>query len=487
MKKVTLCAFLLFLFSGIQVSAQNQDVREEYEKFRQQIIRSYSNFREECNKQYADFLKKAWEWYNVAPVLPRPFEKEKPPVVIDDDKKDEPVKDNEVPYEDVITVPEVEPQPEPIEPIVPVPVIKETWFDFAFCGTIFKVRADETLKFRLKSLDGDALASAWDKLARSNHNNLLSDCLSIREKQHLCDWAYLTMLVSFSNQFAGEGNESALLTAFLFSQSGYKMRLGISDDKLFVLFGTKHQIFEMPYFDLDGEYFYPLGKVGNNIQIANFAFQQEKNLSLLMPTEPVLARKASKSRVLTSKKYNTVTSCSVNENLLAFFEKYPSSQLNDNPMTRWAMYANTPLDAAVKASLYPSLKKAIAGKSAAESADILLNFVQTAFEYEYDDKVWGGDRAFFAEESLYYPYCDCEDRSILFSRLVRDLLGLDVVLVYYPGHLATAVKFNETVKGDYLSLKEGRFLICDPTYIGAPIGMTMPDMDNNKATVILLK
>ena len=28
----------------------------------------------------------------------------------------------------------------------------------------------------------------------------------------------------------------------------------------------------------------------------------------------------------------------------------------------------------------------------------------------------------------YYPYSDCEDRSILFARLVKDLLGLDVVM-----------------------------------------------------------
>ena len=116
----------------------------------------------------------------------------------------------------------------------------------------------------------------------------------------------------------------------------------------------------------------------------------------------------------------------------------------------------------------------------------LLYWVQTAFVYEYDDKVWGHDRAFFAEESLYYPYCDCEDRSILYSRLVRDLLGLNVILVFYPGHLATAVEFNTPVEGDYILLNGKHFTACDPTYIGAPPGATMPDMDNQTAKVILL-
>ena len=118
---------------------------------------------------------------------------------------------------------------------------------------------------------------------------------------------------------------------------------------------------------------------------------------------------------------------------------------------------------------------------------MLLNYVQTGFEYEYDDKVWGHDRAFFAEETLYYPYCDCEDRAILYSRLVRDLLGLDVVLVYYPGHMCTAVNFPDGAHGDYVVLDGKPFTISDPTYIGAPIGATMPGMDNKRAKVILLK
>jgi hypothetical protein len=160
---------------------------------------------------------------------------------------------------------------------------------------------------------------------------------------------------------------------------------------------------------------------------------------------------------------------------------------DNNFMTRWAMYANMPFEASVRENLLPALKKYIEGKSQKESVERLLNWVQTAFVYEYDDKVWGGDRAFFAEETLYYPYCDCEDRSILLSRLVRDLLGLKVILVYYPGHLAMAVHFTEDVKGDYIELNKEHYVVCDPTYIGAPVGRTMPRMNNQTATVILLE
>lgn len=161
--------------------------------------------------------------------------------------------------------------------------------------------------------------------------------------------------------------------------------------------------------------------------------------------------------------------------------------INDDFGTRWAFYANVPASEEMLSNLYPKLRELIKGKSQWEASNRLLNWVQTGFVYEYDDKVWGDDRAFFPDETLFYPYCDCEDRSILFSRLVRDLMGLEIVLLYYPGHLATAVHFTEDVAGDYLTVNGKRFVVCDPTFINANVGRTMTDMDNSTAHVILLE
>ena len=75
----------------------------------------------------------------------------------------------------------------------------------------------------------------------------------------------------------------------------------------------------------------------------------------------------------------------------------------------------------------------------------------------------------------------------MLSRLVRDLLGLKCVLVYYPGHLAMAVHFNEDVKGDFFELNGERFVVADPTFINARVGRTMTGMNSSEATVILLQ
>jgi hypothetical protein len=50
-----------------------------------------------------------------------------------------------------------------------------------------------------------------------------------------------------------------------------------------------------------------------------------------------------------------------------------------------------------------------------------------------------------------------------------------------------AVGFTEDVAGDYIMQGEKRYVVCDPTYINAPVGMTMPDMNNQTARIILLE
>jgi Cu/Ag efflux pump CusA len=66
---------------------------------------------------------------------------------------------------------------------------------------------------------------------------------------------------------------------------------------------------------------------------------------------------------------------------------------------------------------------------------------------------------------------------------------MPVVLVYYPNsHLATAVKFNnQNISGDYLIIDGEKYLICDPTYINANLGMAMPNLRNVPVEILMLK
>ena len=485
--------FLLiaFLFTGSNLCFP-QTPREQYDAFRKEARQTYDDFRDKANRTYADFMKQAWESYQAMPEIPKPEDEPPLPPVIYEEKEEEEEEKEEVipmPQDDILPIPEQTPQPKPIAPIKEKETPVADYFAYTFFGTVCKVRLSDSNRFVLKSCREDELAAIWQRLSSDEYDNLIRDCLECRIRLQLCDWAYLLMLQELSQSyFGGNTNEAVLLTAYLFCQSGYEMRLAEAKGKLYLLFGSRHIIYELPYWEIGGKAFYPLDCDETSLNICQADFPNEQPLSLLITKEQLFAMKATSVRSLQARDYPFVkVSLHSNQNLMDFMETYPSSMIGNDFCTRWALYANTPLSKSCQEQLYPTLRKAIQGKSQEEAANLLINFVQTAFVYEYDDKVWGEDRAFFAEETLYYPYCDCEDRSILYTRLIRDLLGLKAALIYYPGHLATAVCFTEKVKGDGLLINGKRYVICDPTYIGAPIGITMPDMNNQEAKTILLE
>ncbi|MDE7381283.1 MAG: hypothetical protein K2N03_04045, partial [Muribaculaceae bacterium] len=381
------------------------------------------------------------------------------------------------------------PQPKPIEPIPEVPSPLNEYFTFKFYGHTCNIRLPKELKINLTDCQPISIAEGWKKLSKDDLNNTIRDCIETRIRYSLCDWAYLQFLEGLGKKCCTNKNEATLLTAFLFCQSGYQMRIGVDSGYLVMLYASKHQIYDKTYFNIDGTYFYPLTKASRSFSICNAIFKGETPMSLMINTYQNLGSAQSEVRTINSRRYsNMAIQTTVNTDLIEFYNSYPSSEIGGNMMTCWAMYADTPLSTETRNILYPALRQLINGKTPLQSVQMLLNWVQTGFVYEYDDKVWGYDRAFFAEETLYYPYCDCEDRSILFSRIVRDLLDLDVALIYYPGHLAAAVCFgDDEINGDTMIIDGRMFTVCDPTYIGAPVGLQMPGLDYNATKAIVLK
>lgn len=478
--------------------------QQRFKKFKDEKQRQFDEFRRKRNEEFAKYLRKPWSDVDTEPVIPQPKDDTVPPVVTpEEDTK--PIEDNPVPYDEVIPAPKPTPQPAPVEPIEEIPepkpqpieeepvVLPDNTQSFAFFGTPAKVRFDKQYLVKIGTLNENSIANVWLKFSEDAYTNLVYDCLKIREERKLCDWAYLVMLKEMADAIYGKNtNESTLLTAYVYCQSGYKMRLAMDGNKLVMLFASEHTIFNSYYCVLNGEKYYPFNISGNfNVRICAQEYPQERSLSLLVSNEPLLSMdESSVSSHQSTRNEDMHVHLTVNKNLLDFYTSYPTSMYGSNMVSRWAMYANMPMSEHVKKQIYPGLRASLSGRDQLTAVNKLLNFVQTGFVYEYDDKVWGDDRAFFSEESLFYPYCDCEDRSIMFTRLVRDLLGLNCILIFYPGHLAAAVEFTDaSPTGDYILCDGHRYFITDPTIMGygAPVGVTMSGMDNSKAKIILLK
>lgn len=500
MTTIKISIAIYFLAIAITSHAQNNETFEQYrdrmqnefQSFRNAKTKEFEDFRNKVNAEFAQFRETLWREMKGLDPIPQPHEEPPtPPITLPDNEIDIPIESNPIAIEEVIAPPAPEPQPAPIVPIEAVPQQTANYVTFVYCGTTCKVRYPKDTNWTLRNLENDEYTKAWTELSSEKYNNTILDCLQLRTDLQLSDWAYLNMLDKLSETCCRTQNDRTFIMTYLLSQSGYKVRLALVDNSnLVYLVSSKHLIYNIPYIEDSNSSlkYYCFKGAGDRYYVYDFELPGEKQLSLYITNDQLFAYDQSSRRTLTSKRYPDVNvSVTVNKNLVEFYDTYPVSQVNNNIMTRWAMYAEAPFEQKIKDQIYPTMKSKIAGKSELESVEILLNWVQTAFVYEYDDVVWQRDRIFFAEESLYYPYCDCEDRSILFSRLVRDLVGLNVILVYYPGHLATAVCFNELVNGDYIKLNNKRYTIADPTFINACVGRTMPNHDNSTAKVILLE
>lgn len=493
--------FAILLLFLCPVRSQSQSFEEyrkrahaSFQNYKQTKVSEFQAYRAKKNEEMEEYIRKAWKEIPGHTPKPKPHlnDEDVKPVVIKDDinkiPKDSPIIPNEI-IEDPIP----QPIPEPVAPIEEVPIQIEKYVTFTLYGTDCKVRFDLNKKPLLRNSSEEAIADMWHSLCSREYDNLFYDCISLRKELDICDWAYVKLAESLSKQIYGlsGSNDAIVFQSVILLQSGFKLVMGRADDSsIHMLLSSDCDMYGYPYFEINGEHYYLLD--GSNVDKMFFMTEIPDNLKQMRLTiinENRFAIKQSKSRVLSSRKYPELSAnVSENENLIGFYNDYPESYVNNDSKTRWRFYAQAPLSQSAKSTLYPALRKAILGKTKLQAANMLLNFVQTAFVYEYDDVVWGRDRAFFSDESLYYPFCDCEDRAILFSRLVRDLLKQDVVLVYYPGHLATAVHFDDNVTGDYLMIKGRKYIICDPTIIGdgAPVGITMKGMDNGKAVVIEL-
>jgi hypothetical protein len=467
------------LLSSVTTTAQDRDFKKEYEKFRDSAKNKYSDFRDKANAEYAEFMRRAWEMYRPLPALPVPPSPDPvaPPVI-------DPIKEprNEpVPFEEIIPLPQPVPPPQPVYPIPLPPAPIEEQFSFLFYNTGCTVRLQFGSQIRLPDLSEETVSSAWETLSGSRYNNVITDCLDLRRRLNLCDWAYIQLVKEMSEKYyeTPDSNEAALFQMYILTQSGYKVRMARTDNRLTLLIPSLNTIYEYTYLNVDGIRYYVMDKSlsNNTFYVFDCEFPGERFISLQLG-QPALSVAETEGKEFVSSRYPDIkVTVKTNRNLIDFFNSYPIS-------SEWNLYSEASISSTLKDSLYPVLRQTVSGKSETEAANRLINFVQTAFEYQKDDAQFGYERPLFADETFYYAASDCEDRSILYSILVRELLGLETVLLYYPGHLATAVCFNENVEGDYLIIDDRKFTVCDPTYIGANIGHAMEEYKTVKATVV---
>lgn len=475
MNKMRVGAVTCVVCSLSAISLFAQDIEKEFYEFGRKQQMEFNDFKNKADAEFETFLRESWTKYDAfapiptptrpEPVIPAKFDKTKsvlPSVVV------KPTVGGIVPEKTYIPVKVETPK------VRPGKIVKRTTIDFY--GTGFEVAADVISHFSLSDSKEVSVADAWKELCRKDYEPLLNDCLTLKKEKRLNDWAYLLFTKRIGEQVCGKSrtNDIVFLQMFLLNKSGYKVRLAKINNELKLLVATEGTIYAAPFLEMDGDKYYvfePNPKGSTSIYTYRRNFAEARNLvSLKIEIIPAFSIEEHERMFYlpgSEMKMHVV----VNKNLIAFYNDYPQCDV--------AIHYKTPMSKELYSSLYPQLKKAINGKSQKDAANLLLNFVQTAFQYKTDGEQFGYEKPNFLDETFYYPYCDCEDRAMLYATLIKDLLGLDTILLDYPNHIASAVRLFEEMSGDYVVLENGaKYLICDPTYIGAPIGICMERYKN---------
>jgi hypothetical protein len=270
------------------------------------------------------------------------------------------------------------------------------------------------------------------------------------------------------------------------AKAGYKSRIAYDSRKVYLLVPSQQQLYSVPYFTFDKVRYYAVRFDGREQRLGQVYTYDgnypgaNKALNMQLTSEMVVDNRTVRRKLVfefEGRKYH----------INAVYDSRRVNLMNTYPQLDLKWYFKARVSPTAATPLQEQLREYMKGMDEQQAVNFLLRFVQTALKYKTDEGQFGKENYLFPEETLHYPYSDCEDRSILFAWLVQNLLGLDVVGLDFPGHVATAVHFKGQVSGDAVTYDGKRYIVADPTYINASVGMTMPDYKSTKPGVIRIR
>ena len=458
-------------------------MKQKQQEFINRMQNEFDEYVKQRDQEFAEYLKKQWEQFSVMKGEPLPVSP-KPPVT--PEYKPEPSREGQWTKMPVIK-PSLNINKE-MQKEVKMPIVQKTdeeVYDkgnmtFGFFGFRLVLDYDQQIKFDPpKIVNPSTISGIWEKLSGTNYSSLLNQFQKYKTDMNLNDYGYYLMVQQFAKTiYPDSQNGEDLLVWSLLTRSGYKSRVAYADNKISLLIPSKYTLYTKNFMKEGGLNYYLMRDIGSNIYTYDKDYPDANNLIDFSFESPLNLTRNVKQKTY-SFNYNDKPysfNFSVNQNLIDFYKDYPQSDLN--------VYFDAPVSDETKESVMDNFKPVIEKMGEAEAVGFLLKFVQTSFQYQTDQQQFLKEKFFFPEEVFYYPYSDCEDRSILFAYLVKTLMNNKVIGIEYPGHVATAVHFDTEVEGDFVMYNGEKYVIADATFENAPLGMAMPEYRNTEGKII---
>ena len=338
--------------------------------------------------------------------------------------------------------------------------------------------------FHPKGISEGEVADFWQELSRLDLSRIISEVEIRRSYLGYNDWAILEWVQSLSHAvFPKEKHsECVVFSVYLLNQVGLMTRMARVQDRLILLFAAIQPVFGRKYVVLDTYPFYLADsdlKEEEVFTYANESVWKTRPLDLRLKHFPFPGTDSYRSIQKRSTIFGRTMILPINMAAMSFYSRYPQLEARE--------YILAQQDPLFLDALSAEITPVIAVMEDIASINMVLSFLQKDFDYKVDVEQFGNEKPFFPEENFIYAFNDCEDRSILFSFLAKHLLHKKVVLLEYEDHIASAILLNENLKGDYVKIGAERYYVCDPSFMNAKVGMTIPEYRNRPAKVWILE
>ena len=438
--------YFLVALGLMLVSASAMPVGE-FEQWKQQQQRSFQEYRDARDREFTAFLEEHWREVemlkgfvrdeqpkpDVMPVArPRPPEPQPEPVP---DRKPVAPPVEEAPPVPVKPEPEVIPPPPAPEPApVPEQVQKGIRTQVDYFGTRITFYYDPALKLSLPyRLNEPAISRFWSGMSRADYEPLLEQLDRQARALQLNDWGYAVLTNRLAKRlYPSSENKQVLFSWFVLTKTGFDTRVAYDERRVFLLMPSRQQLYDVTYFTYGNERYYAVSLDGAVNRPGSVYTYDGRYPGADKKLDMVIRAKAAKGADI-EKRTLSFEYAGRRHTIEAAYEKSRIDYLDTYPQLDLAVYFDSAVGEVAESPLLQQLADAIEGMSEQEAVNFLLRFVQTSFAYRVDASQFGRENYLFPEETIYYPYSDCEDRSVFFAWLVKSLLGLEVVGLNYPG------------------------------------------------------
>jgi hypothetical protein len=481
--------------------AQTTNSFEEFKRSREQEMSSFEadykrgldSLREAQNRDFALLLSGKWSEREVAktpPVLEKP-KPDIPPIVEDDVPSENPV----VP----VTLPEVEDNPNEASPPVeqqpaPSPVVHpdESVDDAPILKDTYRAQLERALQGASitpsiffgnhtwvpvfgepwpaceRPLNSTTIAAFWEKCAARRVDGYMNYVQVQRQLLKLSDWGMLSLVDQWSKEEFSDEADAHLFKWYLLIQMGYDVRLMYNKAGVSLAYPFEQMFYGQSYMETNGKKYFMLDNSYEGSYLtydgshagASKLFTMNQNPGALFPEEM-------QTRHFDFDFEGRTYSIDIpyNRYRASFYESIPQTELG-------FYFADRGAESFADACGEQLRKTVDSFPTQRQQVRFLYALVCRGIPYATDQEQFGYEKFCIAEESLHYSHADCEDRTFLLNYLIRTFVGAPTIGLNYPGHVAMAVMLDDVSSTDArFQYRNKTWVFCDPTYIGADVGM----------------